>query len=44
MSIGLDDIGSINTLLMLQFGSVDKIKITNRTKPCSWVKTWSEYI
>jgi len=35
---------SINIFLMLRFGSVDKIKTANRTKPCSWVTKWSEYI
>ena len=26
------------------FGLVDKIKTTNRTKPCGWVKNWSKCI
>jgi len=44
MSISLGDIGLVSVFLMLQFGSVGKIKTANQTKPYDWVKKWSEYI
>jgi len=44
MSIGPSDIYLINVFLILRFGLVGKIKTANRTKPCGWVKNWSEYI
>jgi len=34
MSICLDDIDLISVFLMLQFGSVGKMKTANQTKPC----------
>jgi len=34
----------ISVFLILRFGLVDKIKTANWTKPCGWVKNWSEYI
>jgi len=43
MSIGLGDIGYVSVFLTLRFGSLDKIKTVNQTKPCDWVKKWFEY-
>jgi len=48
MNIGLNDI-YIKLVFLLYcglvwFDSVGKIKTANQTKPCDWVKKWSEYI
>jgi len=47
MSIGLGDIDLISILLccsLVWFDSVGKMKTANQTKPCGFVKKWSEYI